>query len=66
MANTNKYKVNLGFTHWIYFNVKASSKEKAYKKAIKMYENGEDYDGTNDERNEEFDTTELLPEDTHQ
>jgi len=57
-----KYKVSLGFKHWIYFNVNAVSKEKAYQKAKKIYEAGKNYNGIDDERDESFDTTELLQE----
>jgi phosphatidylethanolamine-binding protein (PEBP) family uncharacterized protein len=50
-----KYRVSLGFKHWIYFDIKALSKEQAIQKAKKMYERGKAYNGMNDERTEDFD-----------
>jgi hypothetical protein len=60
MMETKKYRVNLGFKEWIYFDVKATSRKDALKKARKMYADGKNYNGFNNEREEEFDTVEEI------
>ena len=51
-----KYIASIGFKHWINIKVESSTINSAYKKAIKMYNDGlYKENGQSDERCEEFD-----------
>jgi len=59
-VSDKEYRVSLGFRHWIYYDVKAGSREKALQKARNKCSKGEDYDGQAVDREEEFDEVEEI------